>query len=360
MGLPSSVDMPVRLGCATAPWGDEQDQNWCEKERPQPEGPAPKKHPAEDRMPTDTSIPSHNSMPLPGPSCPQRPMHRPPPDDAHPHRLVALDRDHPGFRDAAYRARRDAIAASALAYRSGPVPAVPYTEAEHGVWQQIWRALDPLHQSWAPRGFLVLHRRLALSRDRIPQLEEVNRRLVDVCGFRMQPVAGLIEPRAFLSRLADDHFLATQYIRHHSTPLYTPEPDVVHELIGHAASFTHPMIVELNRAFGRAARVATDAAVQRLERVYWWTMEFGALRENGALKAFGAGLLSSFGELGSFAERAALRPFDVDAMARTDYDPTDYQPQIFVADSWEEMYYELAEWLGAATRVSRGGPPHTP
>ena len=259
--------------------------------------------------------------------------------------LVDLDQDHPGFRDAAYRARRNTIARAALEYGGGPVPEVPYTEEEHAVWAEVWRALEPLHQDWAPRGFLVLHHRLGLDRERIPQLEVVNQRLMEVCGFKMLPVAGLIEARTFLSYLADGVFLSTQYIRHHSVPLYTPEPDVVHELIGHAASFTHPMIVELNRAFGRAARVADDSGIQRLERVYWWTMEFGALREDGTVKAFGAGLLSSFGELGSFAERAELCPFDLPTMAVTDYDPTDYQPVVYVAESWEEMYYELAEWL---------------
>ena len=262
-------------------------------------------------------------------------------------RLVQLDQDHPGFRDAEYRARRNTIAQAALDYVDGPVPEVPYSEDEHAVWAQVWDSLDPLHQAWAPRGFLVLHKRLGLDRSRIPQLEVVNQRLMDVCGFRMLPVAGLIQARTFLSYLADGVFLSTQYIRHHSVPLYTPEPDVVHELIGHAASFTHPMIVELNRAFGRAARVADDAGIERLKRAYWWTMEFGALREDGAVKAFGAGLLSSFGELGSFAGRADLRPFDLPQMAATSYDPTNYQPVIYVADSWEGMYYELSEWLAA-------------
>lgn len=262
-------------------------------------------------------------------------------------RLVQLDQDHPGFRDAEYRARRNTIAQAALDYVDGPVPEVPYSEDEHAVWAQVWDSLDPLHQAWAPRGFLVLHKRLGLDRSRIPQLEVVNQRLMDVCGFRMLPVAGLIQARTFLSYLADGVFLSTQYIRHHSVPLYTPEPDVVHELIGHAASFTHPMIVELNRAFGRAARVADDAGIERLKRAYWWTMEFGALREDGAVKAFGAGLLSSFGELGSFAGRADLRPFDLPQMAATSYDPTNYQPVIYVADSWGGMYYELSEWLAA-------------
>ena len=259
--------------------------------------------------------------------------------------LVALDRDHPGFRDPAYRSRREEIARIALDYQGGEIPHAPYADAEHAVWREVWEALDPLHQRWAPRGFLILHQRLQLDRLRIPQLAEVNPRLETVTGFRMLPVAGLIHARTFLSYLADGVFLATQYVRHHSAPLYTPEPDVIHELVGHAASFTHPMIAALNRSFGRAARAASEREIALLERAYWWTMEFGALVEEGEVKAFGAGLLSSVGEIGRFAHEAELQAFDVERMARTDYDPTDYQPIVFLAPSWEVLYFELSNWL---------------
>src|SRR5262249_11943370 len=151
---------------------------------------------------------------------------------------------------------------------------------------------------------------------------DVNPRLRAVTGFEMQPVAGLIKPRTFLQYLGDSVFLATQYVRHHSTPLYTPEPDVIHELIGHAASFTHPLIAELNRAFGRAARAAGETEVAGLERAYWWTMELGALTEDGRVKAFGSGLLSSCGEIAHFATNAELCDLDLERMAATPYDPT--------------------------------------
>lgn len=259
--------------------------------------------------------------------------------------LVHLDRDHPGFRDAGYRARRDRIARIALDYRGGPVPEAPYTEEEHAVWRDVWKHLGPLHERWAPRGYLILNKRLGMSRERIPQLDEVNRKLRTITGFEMEPVAGLIEPRVFLSYLADGVFLATQYVRHHSTPLYTPEPDVIHELVGHAASFTHPMIAELNRAFGRAAREADDAELKALERAYWWTLEFGALVEEGQVKAFGSGLLSSCGEIQRFATEAELLSFDIGRMAATDYDPTNYQPHVFLAPSWEVLYHDLHSWL---------------
>lgn len=259
--------------------------------------------------------------------------------------LVVLSPDHPGFSDAGYRQRRNAIAQAALDYCGGEVPRAAYTESEHATWRAVWQALEPLHDAWAPRGYRVLNHRLGLDRTRIPQFADVNPRLKSVTGFEMQPVAGLVHARTFLTQLDDGVFLATQYVRHPSAPLYTPEPDVIHELIGHAASFTHPMLAHLNRLFGRAAKQANDREMVRLERAYWWTLEFGALREEGRVKAFGSGLLSSCGEIARFATEAELLSYDVARMAATPYDPTAYQPIIFVADHWEQLYGELSAWL---------------
>src|SRR5438477_8102676 len=120
----------------------------------------------------------------------------------------------------------------------------------------------------------------------------------------MLPVDGLFTAGAFLSQLARGVFLSTQNMRHHSVPLYTPEPDVVHELVGHAATFGHEGFVRLNRAFGEATlRARDDAAVEKIGRLYWFTLEFGVVREGAKLKVYGAGLLSSFGELGRFESK---------------------------------------------------------
>ncbi len=260
--------------------------------------------------------------------------------------LVVLDPDHPGFRDPEYRRRRNEIARIALEYSEGePVPRAPYSEAEHGVWRTVWAELGPLHDRYACRAYRECSAVAALDRDRIPQLADVNLVLERATGFRMLPVAGLVSSRTFLAYLARDVFLATQYIRHHSRPFYTPEPDVVHELVGHAATFCHPAFAKLNRRFGEAALRAGDAALTRIERAYWYTLEFGAVREDGALKVFGAGLLSSFGELGRFETEAALLPLDLERIAATPYDPTGYQREIFVASSFEAMAAEVAAWL---------------
>ena len=260
--------------------------------------------------------------------------------------LVKLDPDHPGFRDPEYRARRNAIAQIATTYKPGSaIPVAPYTELEHGVWQTIWKALGPAHREHACAEYLRCLERLAFDNDRIPQLDEVSQKVEAISGFRLEPVAGLVEPRVFLESLAKGVFLSTQYIRHHSTPLYTPEPDVAHEIIGHAVTLASPRFAELNRLFGEAVTRTTDTVeLDRLSRVYWFTIEFGVLRENGRVKAYGTGLLSSAGELAEM-HKAELRPLDVEVAANYVYDPTHFQSILFCADSFEEMYETLKEFL---------------
>ena len=260
--------------------------------------------------------------------------------------IVQLDPDHPGFRDAEYRARRNRIARIALDYEpGGAIPDAPYTEEEHGVWRAIWEALGPAHLRHACAEYLECVRRLDLPKDRIPQMREVTARVERMSGFRLEPVAGLVEPRVFLESLADGVFLSTQYIRHHSTPLYTPEPDVAHEVIGHAVTLADPRLAELNRLVGRAVlRTRNASALDQLSRVYWFTIEFGVLREEGQLKAYGTGLLSSAGELEAM-HGAELRPLDLEAASRQEYDPTHYQPVLFCADSFDAMYRGLKDFL---------------
>ncbi|MDT5062082.1 MAG: phenylalanine-4-hydroxylase [Acidobacteriota bacterium] len=260
--------------------------------------------------------------------------------------IVQLDPDHPGFRDAEYRARRNRIAQIALEYQPGtPIPDAPYTSQEHEVWRAIWEALNPAHQLHACAEYLECVSRLELPQDRIPQLREVARRVEAVSGFRLEPVAGLVEPRVFLESLADGVFLSTQYIRHHSAPLYTPEPDVAHEIIGHAVTLASAPLAELNRLVGRAVkRTASTEAIERLARVYWFTIEFGVLNEDGKIKAYGTGLLSSAGELEAMSS-AELRPLDLEAASRQDFDPTAYQPILFCADSFEAMHQALRDYL---------------
>jgi phenylalanine-4-hydroxylase len=260
--------------------------------------------------------------------------------------LVKLDQNHPGFRDPVYRQRRNAIAQRALRWRVGdPIPEVAYDDVELGVWRTVWEHLAPLHDRFASREYRTCSAHFAFPRSRIPQLREVNVKLEPATGFQMVPVAGLVASRAFLGNLKDDHFLSTQYIRHHTVPLYTPEPDIVHELVGHAATLSDPGFAEMNRAFGRAAERVSEDVLKQIERVYWYTLEFGAAHEDGKLRAYGAGLLSSFGELERFSREAQLVPLNFERMAARAYDPTVYQDMIFVAPSFQEAVQQITRWL---------------
>ena len=260
--------------------------------------------------------------------------------------IVQLDPEHPGFRDAEYRARRNRIAQIAEQYRPGtPIPEAPYTPEEHRLWQIVWDELAPRHELYACAEYLECRDKLRLPRERIPQLREVSQKVEAISGFRLEPVAGLVTPRVFLESMASGVFLCTQYIRHYSTPLYTPEPDVVHEIVGHAVTLASERLAELNRLVGRAVqRTTSEEALERLARVYWFTIEFGVVREQGELKAYGTGLLSSAGELEAMRE-AELCPLDPQAAARAPYDPTCFQPLLFCAESFEHLYATLSDFF---------------
>ena len=251
---------------------------------------------------------------------------------------VELHSTHPGIADPQYRARRNAIAALALEYKDGdPLPRIAYTDEEQMVWRTVATELGRKRHLRACAEFLDAANRLALPTDHIPQLDEVSARLQPLTGFRYAPAAGLVPLRVFYGSFADSVFHSTQYIRHHSAPLYTPEPDAVHEIIGHANQLAGPRFAALYRSVGAAsARLETDAALSFLSNVFWFTLEFGVVREHGEPKAYGTGLLSSYGEIDAFPH-ADLRPLDVAAMGTLRYDITRYQPTLFCAESLDQL-----------------------
>jgi phenylalanine-4-hydroxylase len=251
---------------------------------------------------------------------------------------VELAGDHPGACDPAYRERRNHIAARAVAWQEGePIPRIEYTEAEHEVWRIVSRELAPKHARYACRDFQEAAAALALPTDRIPQLDEVTAGLQPLTGWRYHAAAGLVPLRDFLGALGDQIFHSTQYIRHGAMPLYTPEPDLIHEVIGHGNLLASPRFAAIKRAAGLAAqRVQTDGALQFLADVFWFTIEFGVMREDGEVRAYGAGILSSYGEIEEF-RGADLRPLDLLEMGTLEYDITKYQPVLFCADGMAEL-----------------------
>ncbi|THV37138.1 phenylalanine 4-monooxygenase [Glycomyces buryatensis] len=258
---------------------------------------------------------------------------------------VELGENHPGFADADYRERRNAIAALALDWQPGdPMPTVAYTDAEHEIWRLVSAELAVKHRDMAVRDYLGGAERLMLPRDRIPQLAEVSRALEPLTGFSYVPAAGLVPLRDFYGVLAEGKFHATQYIRHHSVPLYTPEPDVIHEVIGHANALAAPRFAALYRVAGEAARrVHSEEALEFVSRVFWFTLEFGVMTEADELKAYGAGILSSYGEIDEF-RGMTIMPLDLGTMGTIDYDITKYQDKLFDAGSMDQLEDVVGEF----------------
>jgi phenylalanine-4-hydroxylase len=261
---------------------------------------------------------------------------------------VHLADDHPGAADPEYRRRRNEIAAAALAWKPGaPIPQVDYSDAEHEIWRIVSRELAPKHDRLACRAFREAKAALALPEDHVPQLDEASDRLRRLTGFEFWPAAGLVPLDEFYGSLADRVFHSTQYLRHPSAPLYTPEPDIVHEVIGHGNLLADPQIAEVKRLAGEAARrCETTEGLQYLADVFWFTIEFGVMYEEGELRCYGAGLLSSFGEIEEF-RGADIRPLDFHTMATLEYDITHYQPILFACDGMGELTERVGGFFAA-------------
>lgn len=261
-----------------------------------------------------------------------------------------LPAEHPGFGDPAYRERRARIAQVGADHHPGdPIPDVHYTPEEDDVWRTVSTALAGKHRELACGEVVEAAGRLDLPTTRVPQLREVDDRLRALSGFRIRPVPGLVPTTMFYGSLADRTFLSTQYVRHHSVPFYTPEPDVIHEIIGHASMLANPVLADLYEAAGHASLACTtEDELERFSKVFWFTIEFGVLWEGDELKAYGAGLLSSFAELELF-RRAEVRPWDLEAMSTLDYDITHYQPVLFAAESFRSMVTDLGAYFESRT-----------
>ncbi|EFJ43480.1 hypothetical protein VOLCADRAFT_96350 [Volvox carteri f. nagariensis] len=261
--------------------------------------------------------------------------------------------DHPGYHDEAYKVRRTMLAEAAKQHVIGTsIPDVVYTAEEVATWNIVLEQLQDLLPRHACKEYLRCLPLFNFRPGKVPQLEEMNRVLRSTTGWNIRPVAGLMHPRHFLAGLAFKHFHSTQYMRHPSKPSYTPEPDVVHELIGryvgHVPMLADPAFCRLVQAIGAASLGADDKTIWHLTKVYWYTVEFGVVREGGSIKAFGAGILSSFGELAHMASGVAeLQPLDpFRPLPRMSY-KDGYQNRYFCLDSFESGTQPLQDYAAA-------------
>ncbi|MBD0674871.1 phenylalanine 4-monooxygenase [Streptomyces sp. CBMA156] len=251
--------------------------------------------------------------------------------------------EHPGFSDPAYLRRREEVAALARGLRVGaPSPVVAYSESEERTWRTVRRALWTAQGEHACRAALEARGQVSIPADHIPQHAEVGSQLRRLTGFVLTAAPGVVENKRFLGSMAEGYFHAVQFVRHPALPLFTPEPDVLHDVLGHGIHLVSPAFADIYRLIGRAAgRIDRADVLQMISDVYWFTLEYGVLDEGGTPKAYGAALLSSYGEIRRLGQ-ARVRPLDIGAMLGTAYDITGYQPVLFAA----RCLHEVADTLG--------------
>ncbi|VUZ46346.1 unnamed protein product [Hymenolepis diminuta] len=253
-----------------------------------------------------------------------------------------LDANHPSFKDETYRKRRIEFANIAYNYKFGdPIPRVEYTAKEKKTWSIVYRELLKLYKTHACRecqeNMPLLQKYAGYCEDDLPQLETVSKFLKKRSGFTLRPVAGYISAREFLQGLAYRVFYCTQYIRHEAEPFYTVEPDCIHELMGHVPLLANPEFAQYSQELGLASLGVGDEDVQKLAKLYFFSAEFGICKQDGQLRAFGAGLLSSVSELKyALSDDAIRKPFIPADVVEAECMVTAYQKAYFTTGTFKE------------------------
>jgi len=254
-----------------------------------------------------------------------------------------LESDHPGFNDKDYRGRRTEISEIFQDVQIGqPYPKVQYTKEETEVWNNLWNLLRPLHKLYACQefndNFNVFISELGFRGKEIPQMGDINNFLNKRTGAIFRPVDGLLTQREYLNSLAFNVFSSTAYLRHHSKPLYTPEPDILHEYLGHAPMFANKDFCDFSQEIGLASLGASDEEIAKLGTIYWFTVEFGLCLEDGKRKIYGGGILSSPSEIEwAMSDKPTMHNFDLEVISTFPYNITEIQKNYFIAPSFKKM-----------------------
>ncbi len=259
--------------------------------------------------------------------------------------VLTLEPGHPGLGDTEYVARRHALFALCRRHRLadlGP-PIIDYTPEEQRIWREVSPKLDELHVRYASQTYLQAKRQLGISEQEIPQLRHLSDQLRARTGMHLVPAEGPIAYRIFYSYIAGRGFPCTQFIRHGSKPEFTPEPDMIHDCLGHVPPQLNHDYAELLTLIGKAVvRVTSGDHVLALKRLSWFSIEFGLITEDDETRIFGAGILSSIGEIPfSLSKDVERRPFVTDQVIETDYDWSRMQDLLFVIPSFGFLRREV-------------------
>lgn len=259
---------------------------------------------------------------------------------------LELEPGHPGLGDAGYIERRKALFALCRKHRLenlGP-PLIDYTEEEKRIWSEVSPRLDELHKQYASSIYLKAKHDLAITSKDIPQLRHLSERLEKETQMHLVPAEGALPYRTFYEYIAQRGFPVTQFIRHGSHPEFTPEPDMIHDCLGHVPPLMNRDYAELLTLIGKAASTTPKGEqVLALKRFSWFSIEFGLIEELNQTKVFGAGILSSTGEIpySLHSTEVTREPFVTDVVITTDYDPSRMQDHLFIAPSLPFLRREL-------------------
>lgn len=233
-----------------------------------------------------------------------------------------------------------------------------YTAADHDTYRRLYERQRALLPGLASQAFIDALPSLGAS-DRIPRFEEVNERLYKATGWELVGVPGLIPEVPFFTLLAHRKFPVTDWIRTPEEFEYIVEPDIFHDLFGHVPLLFNPVFADYVQRYGQGGLKAQGlGSCEMLSRLYWYTIEFGLIREAGELRAYGAGILSSSGELAYSVQSPEPQriPLQLERTMRTRYKIDTYQQTYFVIDSFEQLFEMTAADFAPIYERLRGLP----
>jgi phenylalanine-4-hydroxylase len=220
-----------------------------------------------------------------------------------------------------------------------------YTPAEHATWRRLYERQAKLLPGRACAGYLAGMEELPIGAEAIPDFRRLSDVLMRRTGWQVVAVPGLVPSEIFFEHLANRRFPAGQFIRQPGQLDYIEEPDVFHDVFGHVPMLTHPVLADFLQAYGEGGlRAQRLGALDQLSRVYWFTVEFGLVAEDGAPRIYGAGIVSSFAETRFSLEDSSPNrlEFNLSRVMRTRYRIDDFQETYFVLDKLDDLL-RLAE-----------------
>lgn len=220
-----------------------------------------------------------------------------------------------------------------------------YSGEEHETWKMMFERQMELLPGRACQEYLDGLDMMKFPVDKIPYLADVGRILEKTSNWQVARVPGLLYEQDFFSRLARRVFPSTDYIRPKHEMDYTPAPDLFHDIFGHTPMITNPAFADFYQEIGKASYHAKGQDRRRLERIYWFTVEFGLINTPQGMRIYGNGIISSYGEtLHCLTNKVEKRPFNPDVMAEQEYEVWHYQPLLYVIESFEQLEQGFYEW----------------